>query len=184
MLILCGYSGCGKTTLAQAYAQRFGGLAVDTDAQLEARFGQRVRDLHLAWGESRFRHEEAAVLASLPPNISVLATGGGVLCHEENALLLQEMGTLVYLEVPPEVLWMRLCQREFPPTFVAGGHRAFFDHYMQRHTLYARWGERVLLDAGLEAKVEALHVLMEGNQLRSFPSREKKKEKGSSIYGE
>lgn len=144
MLILCGYSGCGKSTLAEAYAKQFGATVVDTDRELETRFGKPVRTLHLEWGETRFREEEGDVLASLSQEIDVLALGGGTLCREENRVLAQERGRLLYLYVAPEILWARLQQRALPPTFVAAGHAAFLAHYEQRHALYTRWCERIL----------------------------------------
>jgi shikimate kinase len=160
MLILCGYSGCGKTTLAQAYAHRFGGVVVDTDAQLEIQFGKQVRELHMKWGETRFREQEGFVLACLSRNIDVLATGGGTLCREENGAFLRELGTLVFLYVAPEILWTRLCQRALPPTFVAEGYEAFQQHYEQRNVLYRRWCDRVLSVTSVEETLETLRKEM------------------------
>lgn len=139
MLILCGYSGSGKSTLAHTYAEKCGYEVADTDALLEIKFGQQVRDLYLTWGEIRFREEEGAILLSLSSTIQVLATGGGILCRQENGLLLQERGTLVHLQVAPEILWARLCQRALLPTFVQAGYEAFQAHYMERTALYERW---------------------------------------------
>ena len=139
MLILCGYSGSGKSTLARGYAENEGYQVADTDTLLEEKFGQRVRDLHLAWGEARFREEEGGILLSLPATIQVLATGGGILCREENGILLQERGTLVHVQVAPEILWERLYQRALHPAFVQAGYEAFQAHYMERTALYERW---------------------------------------------
>ena len=78
VVVLVGPPGAGKTTVAQALADRLGVTFRDTDQDIEAREGMSVQDIFVDHGEAHFRTlEEKAVAAALSDHDGVLALGGG-----------------------------------------------------------------------------------------------------------
>jgi len=78
VVVLVGPPGAGKTTVAQALADRLGTTFRDTDQDIEAREGVTVQDIFIDHGEAHFRAlEEKAVTAALSDHDGVLALGGG-----------------------------------------------------------------------------------------------------------
>jgi shikimate kinase len=109
-LLLIGYRGSGKTTVAAALAERLGWPWLDADAELERRAGKTIKQIFADEGETAFRDRESAVLADLldHENNRIIALGGGVILREENRRLLAEHGKTVWLQASPEALHLRI----------------------------------------------------------------------------
>lgn len=108
-LVLIGYRGTGKSTVAAGLGRRLGWPVVDADVELERRAGRTIAEIFAADGEPEFRRLESLVLADPGrPGPLVLATGGGVILREENRRRLAELGPVVWLTAPPEVILARL----------------------------------------------------------------------------
>lgn len=107
-IILVGLMGSGKTTIGRQLAKRLGRRFVDSDHEIEARTGVSIPTIFEIEGEAGFRRREAQVIAELvdEPDI-VLATGGGAVLAPESRRLLHNKGWVVYLNVPPLLLWNR-----------------------------------------------------------------------------
>jgi shikimate kinase len=105
IVYLVGMPGAGKTVVGRELAARLGVPFIDLDAEIEGREGRAITDIFEADGEAAFRAMEAAELvragASDP---SVVSCGGGVVLEPANRISLRNTGTVVYLDVPLEVL--------------------------------------------------------------------------------
>lgn len=100
--------GAGKTTVGKELAKRRGVRFVDCDQEIVARTGVSVPTIFEIEGEAGFRKREAQLLDELTQeNDLVLATGGGVVLDPVNRALLTKRGVVVYLNVPPQILWER-----------------------------------------------------------------------------
>jgi shikimate kinase len=109
VIALIGMPGGGKSTVGRHLGRRLGVSFADSDAAIESRVGRSVREYFEAFGEERFREEEASVIADLLRATSgVVATGGGVVLKEENRKLLRDRSVCVYLRSQPEDLFRRL----------------------------------------------------------------------------
>jgi shikimate kinase len=108
-IVLIGYRGTGKTTVARALADRLGWQWLDADVELEARAGRSIADIFATAGEAAFRDLESQLLAEFVerPRL-VLATGGGVVLREANRRLLARAGMVVWLEADIDTLAERL----------------------------------------------------------------------------
>ena len=106
-IVLCGFMGCGKTTVGRMAARRLGIPFVDMDACIEEQAGMTVSEIFAVKGEPAFRRMETEVARQLSGQDNLMiATGGGTVLNPENAALLKQNGVIVLLQVSPEtVLW-------------------------------------------------------------------------------
>lgn len=106
--ILIGMMAAGKSTVGRALARASERTFLDTDTLIQSRFGRSVAAIFQVYGESAFRDHETSVLREQEPGAYVLATGGGIVLRPENWVEMRRLGTVIYLDVPEEVLRDRL----------------------------------------------------------------------------
>jgi len=100
--------GAGKTTIGKALAKRLELGFVDSDRVVEERTGVSIPTVFEIEGEDGFRKRESQVIADLSrANGLVVATGGGAVLRPENRANMRGNGFVVYLNVPPHLLWER-----------------------------------------------------------------------------
>ncbi len=108
-IVLCGFMGCGKTTVGHLLAEKTGRRFVDMDAYIEEKAGMDIPSIFRQYGEADFRRREQAACRELAGQENlVIATGGGALTNPLNAAVLAETGDVVYLTVSPETVLRRL----------------------------------------------------------------------------
>ncbi|MBC8162912.1 MAG: shikimate kinase [Roseiflexaceae bacterium] len=108
-IYLVGFSGTGKSTVAQLVGAQLGWSAYDLDGMITEQSGLSVPALFEREGEAGFRARETAALRSLAGAAPfVLATGGGAVIAAENRQLMAANGWLVALEARPELLLARM----------------------------------------------------------------------------
>jgi shikimate kinase len=97
-IALIGFMAVGKSAVGRKLARRLKRQFVDLDRIIEKCEGSKVRDIFEDKGEPYFRQLEKQALAHvLRENGQVIATGGGVVLHEDNLRLLQERSLIVCL---------------------------------------------------------------------------------------
>ena len=115
-IFLTGFMGAGKSSVGRRLAQRLGYHFADLDQLIIAREGQTISDNFASQGEAYFRDCEAAVLAEQSRvERTVFATGGGIVGREENRVLMQQIGTVVYLRASWPTLERRLARSSGRP---------------------------------------------------------------------
>lgn len=115
-VVLIGFSGTGKTTVAGLLADRLGWDRYDTDEELERDFGMTIPEVFAEHGESVFRAAERAQLArALARERVVVATGGGAAVDPAtwSSDLLGRAGALVVaLDADPDTMIERLRRQQ------------------------------------------------------------------------
>jgi len=97
-VIIVGFMGAGKSVCGRLLARRLGRCFVETDDMIVARDGRPIPRIFTEEGEARFRTLEAEVLEALRlKSGDVIATGGGLPCHDGRMALLRSLGTVVWL---------------------------------------------------------------------------------------
>lgn len=108
-IILIGYRGTGKTTVARLLAQRLECGWVDTDDEIEHRAGMTIAEMFKTQGEGAFRDLEAKVVADLVRrDPSVVSLGGGAVLTEENRKAISRGCRVFWLRADPATIQQRL----------------------------------------------------------------------------
>lgn len=101
--------GCGKSTFGKKLAKTLGWSFLDLDDYIEEKAGRSISDIFSEFGESHFRRlETEALLESGKLINTVVSTGGGLPCFNENHKQIEQLGLGVYIQLPPKVLRDRL----------------------------------------------------------------------------
>lgn len=109
-IVLIGFMGCGKSSVGRKLAGALSYEFADTDAMIEDTYGKTISQMFEEDGEEYFRNAETELLRKLSTEADrlILATGGGMPMREENAALLKEIGTVIFLETKIETILERL----------------------------------------------------------------------------
>lgn len=108
-IILCGFMGCGKSTVGKKLSKLTGLDFVDMDDYIEQNAGMKISRIFEKYGESHFRDLEHRAAVELSRRGGcVVATGGGALTFQRNVDALKKGGTIVLLDTPLRVLQLRL----------------------------------------------------------------------------
>jgi shikimate kinase len=110
-IVLIGFMGVGKTSVARHLSSMLGLDRADLDYFIEENESRLIADIITAEGEVKFREIETAnlkrLLAGRP--IPILSLGGGAWTIEENRRLLLDHGyTIVWLESTFEHCWLNI----------------------------------------------------------------------------
>lgn len=108
-IILCGFMGCGKSTVGKLLAKKTGTNFIDMDQYIEKQTGQTVKEIFEKYGENHFRDlEHKACIDLSKTNNKIIAAGGGTLTFERNINALKKAGVIIFLDADYEVLCERL----------------------------------------------------------------------------
>ena len=113
-IVITGFMGAGKTTVAAALARLLRRPLVDLDRFIAAREGRSARQIIDEDGEQKFREVESRALRSALDEGSapaVIALGGGAWTISANRALVAERRSLtVWLDAPFELCWHRIAR--------------------------------------------------------------------------
>lgn len=139
-IVLCGFMGCGKTTVGRQLAALAGRRFVDMDQYIEQNAGLSVSDIFRQYGEEEFRRREHAACVQLAGQTGlVIAAGGGALTFPANVQALAAGCTIVLLEVKPETVLARLEGDESRPLLMrADKETAVRELFAKRLPLYEK----------------------------------------------
>jgi shikimate kinase len=108
-IVLVGFPGSGKTTIAKKLASRLQYEFVDTDSFFESKYHITIPDFFKKFGEEMFRKTEHLILEELLLlNHVVISTGGGTPCFLGNMELIKNNSFSIYIKMSPLSLTDRL----------------------------------------------------------------------------
>ena len=117
-IILCGFMGCGKTTVGTELAKIMGRRFIDTDEMIERQQGIAIKAIFTVHGEEYFRdleHQCCKEISSLKN--CVVSTGGGALTFQRNVDVLKNGGKIVFLDTDFDVICDRIGNSNNRPLF-------------------------------------------------------------------
>lgn len=149
-IVLCGFMGCGKSSVGRRAAELMGRELCDLDGYIEEQAGMTVSEIFAQFGEEGFREREARAVREVAgtPGL-IIASGGGTVLSEANVEgFHREGGLIVLLDAPLAALQERLKNdRRRPLLQVPDRRRVIRELYEKRMPLY-RAAADVIVDAG------------------------------------
>ncbi len=120
-LVLIGYRGTGKSTVAELLATRLGWRAVSTDAQIVEKAQKKIPDIVSGEGWEHFRDLETEVcLALKEQDCLVIDSGGGIILRPENMEALKPNGLVFWLTATVSTITRRIEDDTQRPALTAG----------------------------------------------------------------
>ena len=114
--------GTGKSAVGKMLARNLHRPFIDLDRQIEKEAGQTVQQIFARDGEPAFRQLEAkGVREATGLKDHVIATGGGVMCSEDNVQALKASGVLVCLTAGADTILERTSSSLVSRPLLAGG---------------------------------------------------------------
>ena len=108
-VFLIGFTGSGKTAVANGLATKYGLSKIDLDAYIEQKEHGSIADIYNSSSEDVFRSKEAKYLRKvISLDYRVVSLGGGVVLKDENVNLIKEKGIIILLTARPETIIQRI----------------------------------------------------------------------------
>jgi shikimate kinase len=169
-LILVGMMGSGKTTMGRTLAKYLGNVFVDSDEEIIKRTGVTIPHIFDVEGEAGFRLREAATIRDLVGRDNmVLATGGGAVLDEQNRLMLQQNGIVIYLKASVHDLWQRTRHDRNRPLLQTDSPYAKLNElFQQRDPLYQQVSDIVVQSGKQSVHTLMLHLVDEIEKFRKI----------------
>ncbi|RMF48235.1 MAG: shikimate kinase [Deltaproteobacteria bacterium] len=136
-IVLVGFMGCGKSTVAAELAGRCAWQYVDLDEVIVSQAGRSIPVIFAEDGEDTFRRLETEALRGLVGRRGlVVAAGGGIVLRRENWNLMRQLGPVVFLQTDPGVIRSRLQGPSGRPLADGQSWADILAHYQQRLPFY------------------------------------------------
>jgi len=108
-IILIGYRGAGKTSIANELSKLTGMPVISTDEQVSRKVGMKLGEFINKFGWEKFRQVESEVIRNLEKiSNKIIDCGGGVVENSDNIKVLRQNGIVFWLKAPVKVLSERI----------------------------------------------------------------------------
>lgn len=120
-LVLIGYRGTGKSTVAQILAKKLGMAVVSLDQEIVRQAGRSIPAIVAEHGWPHFRDLESEVTQRVAQRDNIIIdAGGGVILRKENVAHLRRNGRLFWLRASIPVIVARIESGTERPALTAG----------------------------------------------------------------
>jgi shikimate kinase len=135
-IILLGYMGSGKSTIANRLSKSTNIPYIDLDKSIEERVNMSIKDIFDQRGEIYFRkleHEIFVELLKSPENM-IIGLGGGTPCYANNHELLKGDNIIsIYLKASVETLFVRLVSNKSKRPLIADKSDEEMKEFIAKH---------------------------------------------------
>lgn len=108
-LVLIGFMGAGKSTVAQNLSSLFSMEIVEMDQVIAQREGMSIPEIFASRGEEYFRNLETNLLKELQSQKNkIVSCGGGAALRPENVAEMKKNGKVILLTASPETILERV----------------------------------------------------------------------------
>ncbi|MCM3869708.1 MAG: AAA family ATPase [Pyrinomonadaceae bacterium] len=161
LVVITGFMGSGKSTVAQALALRLDLEMIDLDGQILKQEARSAKQIIEEDGEPAFREIETGVLRDVLHNnaAGVIALGGGAWTIPGNRALVRSAGGIsVWLDAPFNLCWQRIVTSDDGRP-LAPNKQAARGRYIERRAAYATADLHVAATANKSGDVLALEIV-------------------------
>lgn len=137
-VFLCGFMGCGKSTVGKLAAKKLGCGFCDTDDLIVEDQKMSIPEIFAEKGEPYFREVEANIVKSVCGKKAVVACGGGAMLNPDTAKAASESGVVVYLDVDFETCYERISNDKNRPIAASSTKEELEERFNTRRVLYLK----------------------------------------------
>ena len=134
-IFLCGFMGCGKSTVGEKLAKKLNCDFIDMDNYIEQQADMKIPEIFEKFGEPYFRDLETQAVRDLSGRSGVIACGGGAMLRNVNAEIARQNGYVVLLDVPFRTCWYRIADSD-RPIVRKNTRQQLEDLYQKRYVIY------------------------------------------------
>ena len=125
-IVLIGYRGTGKSTVARILGQRLRRKVISTDEEIVKEAGQSIPHIVEQFGWDHFRRLETQMCQKLTGQKNlIIDTGGGLILKEENVTMLKADGKLFWLTAEVSTIASRISGDTQRPSLL--GNKSFVE---------------------------------------------------------
>lgn len=149
-LVLIGFMGCGKSTVAKCLRRICGMEILEMDREIERREAMTISEIFAKKGEEYFRDLETKLLVELQQkNNLIISCGGGVPLRECNVLEMKKNGKVILLTAKPETVLERVKHGRRRPLLEGHMNVAYIEELQEkRREKYLRAADLVIATDG------------------------------------
>ncbi len=141
-IILIGFMGSGKTTIAKQLAYELDKTFTDFDDIIQHNTNMTISEIFGTKGESFFRLKEDDLAREMSGRSNlVMATGGGIVLAQENMEFLSENGIIIFLKCSFDTVVQRIKTSDTRPLFSPDNLSEFEDLFHSREILYNHFAD-------------------------------------------
>lgn len=159
-IILCGFMGCGKSTIGRILSKRAGLEFVDMDLYIQDKAGMTVSEIFEKYGEERFREMETEACRELAERENlVIAAGGGTLAFQRNIDILKSSGKIIFIDVSYENLCIRLRRDTRRPLLQVENRDERIKELLEKRLPVYRGAASVIMNGNFTSGVVASNIM-------------------------
>lgn len=135
-IIILGYMGCGKSTIAKKLSSFMKVPYIDLDESIENKTNLTINQIFEMYGEIYFRKLEHEVFVELLTSSEklIIGLGGGTPCYANNHELLNGDGvTSIYLKASVDTLFQRLVNNKTKRPIIANKSDEELKEFIAKH---------------------------------------------------
>lgn len=166
-IVLIGMPGVGKSTAGVVLAKVLGYQFLDADLLIQKEEGCLLAEIIREKGTDEFLAIENRVNASIKVDKSVIATGGSVVYGTEAMKHLKEIGIIVYLKLPYQILEERLHNIKGRGVVLRPG-QTLFALYEEREVLYETYADVTVDETNLNVEETIEKIIQQLKKAHEF----------------
>lgn len=149
-IVLIGFMGCGKTTIARALAKKLNMLWLDTDELISQEAGMSIKKIFDKFGEQAFRKMEKSLSKRLKNSVkgAIISTGGGFIKQAKP----NKIGTVIWLKAEFSQIEQRLNKKELKKRPLFKDKEAAKRLFNEREVLYNKAADIIIPTSNLTPK--------------------------------
>ena len=182
-IVIIGFMGSGKTRVGKRLAQEMGLPFVDVDKAITKKMKMTVKEIFQKFGEPFYRALETLEIRNLAEDSEkkVISLGAGLPLQEQNAKIIPELGTVVYIKGSAETLLGRLGESNNP--FLEGDNQEEKVRKMlkQRDPVYQKFAD-IIVETGVMPFEDFVQSIME--KINEYESSQSQKSAGQNSDSE
>ena len=146
-IFLCGFMGCGKTTVGKILAEKSGRNFFDLDDLIVESEGRTIPEIFAQNGEEYFRAVESRLITELGGN-TVVALGGGAVLRKENTAAAKRSGVIVFIDTDFDTCYSRICGDSNRPLASNADRAELLERFESRYPIYRAAGDIIVSGDG------------------------------------